>query len=172
MQEEMKKTIERFDFESRGLESVSQRVPDLRGSLNRLREPLQDAGQISIQLAGELKAQTTTVSAHLQSLSENVVRMDEDLRGMQSLRRDLDDMNRTARDAGAQMTRIQDTWPAIEAALRDLEQLNRRARDGEGRARAHADHAHRGHAHAGGSVRDPDMAVGNRADPWAICGSV
>ena len=28
---EMKKTVERFDFESRGLESVSQRVADVRG---------------------------------------------------------------------------------------------------------------------------------------------
>jgi chromosome segregation ATPase len=123
MQEEMKKTIERFDFESRGLESVSQRVSDLRGSLNDFENRYKTLGD-SIQLAGYHKAQTTAVSTHVQSLSENVVRMDEDLRGMQSLRRDLDDMNRTARDAGAQMTRIQDTWPAIEAALRDLEQLN------------------------------------------------
>src|SRR5262249_34765468 len=31
LRDEMKNTVERFDFESRGLESVSQRVADLRG---------------------------------------------------------------------------------------------------------------------------------------------
>ena len=122
VQDELKQAVERFDFESRGLESVSQRVTDMRGALSDFEQRFKGLSESSHTVA-ELDSQTQALAAHLQSLSGEVEQIDEEAGKLQALRRDLDEMSRTARDAGAQVARIEEARPAVEAALRDFEHL-------------------------------------------------
>ena len=120
--DEMKRTIERFDFESRGLESVTQRVADLRGALSDFENRFKTLGESS-QVALELKTQTTALSGQLQVLGDQAADVDREMTKLLGIRRDIDDVLRTSRDAGTRIARIEETRPAVEAALRNLEQL-------------------------------------------------
>ncbi len=120
--DEMKKTVERFDFESRGLESVSQRMADLRGALSDCENRFKGLSESSLALA-ELRSQTKTFASHLQTLSDEVGQVDQEMENFRAIRRDLDETGRAAREAGAQIAQIEEARPAVEAGLRDLEQL-------------------------------------------------
>jgi chromosome segregation ATPase len=120
--DETKKTIERFDFERRGMESVTQRVADLRAALSDCESRFKVLAEPS-QAVGELKSRSESLGSHLQTLTTQVGHVNDELAKLEALRRDLDDTARNARQVGAQMAQIEDLRPAIEAALRDLEQL-------------------------------------------------
>jgi chromosome segregation ATPase len=121
--DEARKSVERFDFESRGLESVTQRVADLRGALSDLEArfaTVSDTGHV----ATELLAQTNGVATRLQGLTAEVGRLDEETRKVQAIRRDLDQAARSAGDATERLARLEEARPAVEAALRDFDQLS------------------------------------------------
>jgi len=120
--DEMKNTIERFDFESRGLESVSQRVGDLRGELNTCEDRFKALHESSLSM-GELKHQVQAVSAQLSSLSQEVGQVDREMSKLQSMRRELDATSNTARTVGEQVARIEASRPAIEQGLSELSRL-------------------------------------------------
>ncbi len=123
VRDEMKNTVERFDFEAKSLESVSQRVADLRGALADFENRFKGVSESSVTVAG-LKTQTEALTAQLQTLSGQAGQIDEDMAKVQAIRRDLDETARTAREAGDRVERIEQARPAVEDALRDIEQLN------------------------------------------------
>jgi len=120
--DEVRKAIERFEFENRGLESVNQRVADLRAALIEFEDRFSGLNE-SAQLVATLTSQTTGLTTQLQGLTADVGRLDEETRKVQAIRRDLDEASRFARDAGERLARVDEARPAIEAALRDIEQL-------------------------------------------------
>ncbi len=122
VRDEMKNTVERFDFERKGLEFVSQRVTDLRSTLSDFENRFKGVSESS-QIVGELKSQTQALAAHLQGLTAEVGRVDDEVEKLRAIRRDLDEIAGTARDAGLRMGRIEESRPALEAAVRDLAQL-------------------------------------------------
>ncbi|MFI5372020.1 MAG: hypothetical protein ACHQ52_10720 [Candidatus Eisenbacteria bacterium] len=121
-QDEMKNSVERFDFESKGLESVSQRVADLRGALadfeNRYRG-LAESGQT----VGELSAQTEALSARVGTLHEQANGIDEDVKQLVAIRRDLEVAGQTSEYLRTQVAHIVEARPAVDAMTRDLGQL-------------------------------------------------
>lgn len=119
---EMKKTVERFDFESRGLESVSQRVADVRGALSDCESRFKALNGPSLAV-GELGARTQGLAAQLQVLGDEVGNVDREMVQFRAIRRDLDETGRTVRGVAAQVSQIEETRPALEAGLRDLERL-------------------------------------------------
>jgi chromosome segregation ATPase len=121
-QDEMKKSVERFDFESRGLESVSQRVTDVRGALSDFELRFKNLAAASQTVAG-LATHTQSLAGQVGSLSAEVARIGEEATKLQGIRRELDDLSRIALDAGTKVARIEEARPAVEAALRDFEQL-------------------------------------------------
>ena len=122
VEDEMKKTVARFDFESRGLESVSQRVTDLRGALTEFETRYKGLSEAS-HTVGELKSQTLTISSNLQTFSEHASRVDIEITKLQAMRRELDETTRVANLVGTHVTRIAESQPAAEAAMRDLTAL-------------------------------------------------
>jgi chromosome segregation ATPase len=119
---EMKKTIDRFEFEGRGLESVTQRIADLRGTIADFENRFQGLAESS-RTAVELKAQTQSLATHLQLLSDQAAEVDGEMVKLQAIRRDLDATVKTARDAGERVTRIEQSRPALDAALASLNGL-------------------------------------------------
>jgi DNA repair exonuclease SbcCD ATPase subunit len=122
VQDEMKKAVERFDFESRGLESVSQRVTDVRGALSDFESRFKGLSE-SGQTVAQLLSQTQGLAGRLEALSSEVVQIEEESAKLQSIRRDLDVLGQAARETGSKVARIEDARPAVDAALRDFEQL-------------------------------------------------
>lgn len=123
MRDEMKVTVERFDFESRGLESISQRVADLRGALTDFENRFRGLTESSQQVA-ELKVQTQALGSHLQNLHAEVGSMDEQLGRLQAMRREVDEIGRASREASVHVNRLQEAGPALDAALRDFDKLS------------------------------------------------
>lgn len=120
--DEMKKSVERFDFESRGLESVSQRVTDVRGALSDFELRFKNLAAASQTVAG-LNGQTQSLTSQVGALSAEVARIGEEATKLQGIRRELDELNRLAGEAGTQVARIEQARPVVEKALQDVDQL-------------------------------------------------
>jgi chromosome segregation ATPase len=122
--DEMKNAVERFEFETRGLESVSQRVADVRAALSDFEtrfKTLTESGH-SIE---ELKSQAQTMTGQLKLIADELGRAGQDSKQLQSLRRELDEAQAASRELSAQVARLDEARPALDAALRDVEQLGR-----------------------------------------------
>lgn len=121
-QEELQKAVERFEFESRGLESVSQRVTDVRNALSDFESRFQGLTESSETVASLLN-RAHGLAGQLHAMSEEVARIEAETAKLQALRRELDETVRTVQDTGSRVARIEDSRPAVDAALADFEQL-------------------------------------------------
>src|SRR5262245_25505658 len=122
MTDTMKNTVERFDYEARGLESVSQRVADRSAAVSACENRFKSLNEASLTM-GDVKHQVEAVTAQLQAVNQEVGSLDKEMGRIQALRRDLDHTGTLARDLGDQITRIENSRGAVEAGLRDLSQL-------------------------------------------------
>ena len=120
--DDVRKSIERFDFESKGLDSVSQRVSDLRTALTDFEARFAGLNE-SNQAVEQLRSQAEALESQFQDLTDDIGLLDEEARKVQALRRDLDEITRLADEASNRTARIDESRPAVEAALRDFEQL-------------------------------------------------
>jgi len=121
--DQTKKAVERFEFESRGLESVNQRVVDLRAALTDCETRVQGVATAT-HTADELTSQTRALAAHVQTLSEEVGRVDIEFERLNAIRRDLDSTEQLAKVASAEVARFVEARPQLEAGLRELNELS------------------------------------------------
>jgi chromosome segregation ATPase len=101
-QDGMKNAVERFDFEGKGLESVSQRVADLRGALADFEHRFKDV-RASGQIVGDLDSRTIALTKQLQDLQDRAAHLDGEVKKSHAVRRDLDETGRKAHDLGEQV---------------------------------------------------------------------
>jgi chromosome segregation ATPase len=120
--DETKKSVERFDFERRGLESATQRVADLRASLADCEDRFRGVNDSKIAVK-EIDAQTNALAGRLQSLTAEAASIDSEIAKLQVIRRELEETGSSAREVGARVARIEELRPAVESALRDLQGL-------------------------------------------------
>ncbi|HEV8480778.1 MAG TPA: hypothetical protein VGR66_08275 [Candidatus Eisenbacteria bacterium] len=120
--DETKKSVERFDFERRALESATQRVSDLRASLADCEERFRGVNDSKIAVK-EIDAQTHALAARLQNLTTEAAQIDSEISKLNTLRHELEETSRASREIGAQVSRIEQLRPVVESALRDLTQL-------------------------------------------------
>jgi chromosome segregation ATPase len=123
-QDGMKNAVERFDFEGKGLEVVSQRVADLRGALADFEHRFKNLEQSS-RTVSDLDSQTRTLAAQLQGLVTEAVELDGEVKKARAIRRDLGEAGRKARDLESQVARIEAARPTVDGILTDLEVLSR-----------------------------------------------
>src|SRR6185369_435173 len=122
--DEIKNAVERFEFETRGLESVSERVTDVRSALSDFETRFKALTEAS-HTAEELKSQTQSMSAQLRLLSEDLARVAQETKQLQAMRRELDQANQSAQELGTKVARLEESRPGVEAALHDVEELGR-----------------------------------------------
>src|SRR5262249_17866910 len=120
--DETRKTLERFDFERRGIESVTQRVADLRAALADCESRFKVLKEPSLA-GGDLQSRAELLAVQFQKLGAEADGIEGEIAKLPALRRELDETGLAAREAGSQMSWIREARPAVEAALRDLEQL-------------------------------------------------
>jgi DNA repair exonuclease SbcCD ATPase subunit len=117
--EETRKSIERFDFERRGMESVTQRVADLRAALSDCEARFRPLGQTG-QTVAALESQSQQLTTRFETLMAQANTIENEAVKLDGIRRDLDETSRTVYDVNSQFASIRQSQPAIEAALRDL----------------------------------------------------
>lgn len=123
-QDGMKNAVERFDFEGKGLESVSQRVADLRGALADFEHRFTDLEKSS-QTVNDLESRTQTLATQVHGLTAEAVQLDGEVKQARVIRRELDEAGRKTRDLETQVARIEAARPAVDGILVDLELLSR-----------------------------------------------
>src|SRR5262245_25360274 len=121
--DQTKKAVERFEFESRGLESVNQRVVDLRASLTDCENRIQGVSQAT-HTADELTSSVRALASHVQTLTDEVGRVDIEFERLNAIRRDLDSTEQIARVASQEVGKFLESRPALERGLRDLSELS------------------------------------------------
>src|SRR5690606_6390434 len=120
--EEVRKAVERYEFDSRGLELVSQRIADLRSSLSDFESRFSGLSE-SKQAVETLQSKVQALASQIDSFATTIGRLDTEAGKVQALRRDLDALARTAGETSDRMARIEEARPAVEAALKEIEQL-------------------------------------------------
>jgi chromosome segregation ATPase len=123
-QDGMKNAVERFDFEGKGLESVSQRVADLRGALADFEHRFKDLEESS-RTVNDLDSQTQALATKVHGLVTEAVRLDGEVKQAHVIQRELDEAGRKTRDLEAQVLRIEAARPTVDGILVDLEVLSR-----------------------------------------------
>jgi chromosome segregation ATPase len=123
-QDGMKNAVERFDFEGKGLESVSQRVADLRGALADFEHRFKNLEESS-RTVNDLDSQTQVLAAQVHGLVAEAVQLDGEVKKARVIQRELDAAGRKTHDLEAQVARIEAARPAVDEILVDLEVLSR-----------------------------------------------
>lgn len=124
LQLQLQKGIERFELESHGVESVSQRIEDLRGSLRACEEragTLEESGQ----LIGELSAKTESLSTHVNSLLGQIADLNDQAARLETIRSEVDSVTSVVDTVKASTDRIEESKPAVDSAMEDLRTLSR-----------------------------------------------
>jgi chromosome segregation ATPase len=121
--DQTKKAVERFEFESRGLEAVNQRVVDLRAALTDCEAKVQGVSQAT-HTADELTSQVRALASHVQTLTDELGRVDQEYERLNAIRRDLDATEQLAKVASIEVGKFVEARPTLEAGLRDLSELS------------------------------------------------
>jgi DNA repair exonuclease SbcCD ATPase subunit len=121
--DEARNSVERFDFESKGLEAVSQRVADLRAALTEFESRYHGLRESS-QTVSELNAQTRGLMSQVEALVADAGRIDAEVRNLHVMRAGLEASRRIAEELGAKVGRIEEARPAVDVVLRDLKELS------------------------------------------------
>ena len=121
--EETRKSIERFDFERSAVESVTQRVVDLRSSLADAESRFKGLGESRVAVR-EIDAQTQSLVQRVSTIAADLADVDQEIVKLTAIRRDLENAGRATREIGAQVERIEQARPSIDAVLRDLERVS------------------------------------------------
>ena len=120
--EESRKTVERFDFERRGLESVTQRVADLRNSVSECETRFRPLTESS-RTMNELLSQTNALGTQLKSIASEASSLDAEIVKLAGLQQGLAEANESASELHARVRTIEDARPALDAVLADLASL-------------------------------------------------
>jgi chromosome segregation ATPase len=124
LQEKLSQSTERFELENRGLETVSQRIADLRSTVSDCENRYSTLDERSRVIA-ELRSQAEDLVKQVGSVGEDLQHLEEEAGHARTLRAEVE---RLAEGVGAvtqRLTRVEEAKPAIESALKDLGSLGR-----------------------------------------------
>jgi len=124
LQADLKHSMERLQLEREGVDSVSQRIVDLRRDLTELEtryEKLED----SSQELPELKNGIEDLSGKLAVTRGEIDRLGEYSQQAQALGSELERIDATAAAANSQLAQVEDARPAAESMLRQFNELHR-----------------------------------------------
>ena len=120
--DESRKTVERFDFERRGLESVTQRVADLRSSVTECETRFRPLTESS-RTMNELLSQAQGLGTQLRSIASEAAALDGEIAKLAGLKQGLAEAIESASELHARARTIEDARPQLDAGLHDLATL-------------------------------------------------
>lgn len=124
LRDDVRKTVERFELENRGLDTVSQRIVDLRGGLGDFEERFR-ALDASRQAIGNVQASADGLGTRLGAMSKEVEQLAEQASKVRVIGAEVTRLDGLAGELAQRVGRIEDARPAVEGALEELRELNR-----------------------------------------------
>jgi chromosome segregation ATPase len=119
LREQMRKSSEGFELEHRGLHAVSERVADLRAAVKECeaRFAVLDAAS---QGAAAVQAQTQALGEQTSSISQEVIRLQDELRRMAAMRLEAERLVAIAAETAQRMQRIEELTPRLDTVSEQL----------------------------------------------------
>jgi chromosome segregation ATPase len=122
LREQARNSAERFKIENQGLESVSQRVADLRGMLLTVEERFHALDGSSEGIT-DIRARAEHLSTELATIVGEVSKLDEQAERVRAIRTDVAALDQTVGDMTRRVGDLEASRPAVEGALRELGDL-------------------------------------------------
>ena len=124
LQTDLKHSVDRLMLELDGVESVSQRIVDLRRDLSELESRYEKLEDSSAELP-ELSTGINEVCVKLADARLEIERLGEYSQQAESIGLELKRIDRTAQAANAELAQVEETRPAAESLLRQFNELFR-----------------------------------------------
>jgi chromosome segregation ATPase len=119
LREQMRKSSEGFELEHRGLHAVSERVADLRAAVKEC-EGRFDVLDAASQGAAAVQAQTQALGEQTSGISQEVIRLQEELRRVGAMRLEAERLVTIAAETAQRMQRIEDLTPRLDTVSQQL----------------------------------------------------
>ncbi len=124
LREEARRSVDRLESEKQGVDTVSQRMVDLRSGLADFEHRFRALNESS-QTLGAVQSQAESLAMQVESLHQDIVGLEDEARKARTVRRELADLDDLVTEARDGVGRIEEVRPALETALRDFESLSR-----------------------------------------------
>jgi chromosome segregation ATPase len=124
LQEKLSQSTERFELENRGLETVSQRIADLRSTVNDCETSFSTLDERSRVIA-ELRSQAENLVEQVGSVGDDVQHLEEQAGHARTLRAEVERLAEGVSAVTERLEQVEEAKPAIESALKDLGSLGR-----------------------------------------------
>ena len=119
LREQMRKSSEGFELEHRGLHAVSERVADLRAAVKEC-EARFDVLDAASQGAAAVQAQTQALGEQTAGIGQEIVRLNDELRRVGSMRLEAERLVAIANETAQRMQRIDELTPRLDAVVQQL----------------------------------------------------
>ncbi|HKV50122.1 MAG TPA: hypothetical protein VJO52_02885 [Gemmatimonadaceae bacterium] len=123
MRDEMKSSAERFELENRSLDSVSERIVELRTAQKDCETRLSSLDATARTLA-ETDARSRGLAEQVSELAEDVERITAQADRLRAVRDDVGGLESALSDMTQRMERVEGLKPDVDSILRDLATLN------------------------------------------------
>jgi DNA repair exonuclease SbcCD ATPase subunit len=122
MRDEMKNSINYFKTELQGVNSVSQRIVELRNALNEFDGRFNSMDE-STKILNQVNAKADGLSKQVAVVAEDVGRVEKQTEKLQRVGREVDRLDQVTQEIRNRMAQIEEAQPAIESALKDFGKL-------------------------------------------------
>ena len=116
------KTMEKFDLENRGLDSVSQRIVDLRSSVKSVEERIPQLEQARKRI-GEVHSETSGLALRFDELNKSLGHSEQELDRVKALYGEVERLDSAVTEVTERVGVIEEARPSIDDAVADLRQL-------------------------------------------------
>jgi chromosome segregation ATPase len=124
LQEQLRRNVERFELENRGLETVTERIADLRKSLLDAEARFEGLEGTGTEIE-ELTSRTEGLVTQVGSVGSELERLAGDGERVRALQAELGQLSHGVESLTQAVGRLEQARPSIDAGLEDLGNLNR-----------------------------------------------
>jgi chromosome segregation ATPase len=120
---EMETSSERFELENQSLDSVSERIAELRGGVKEC-ETRVSLLTMATRAIGEIDARAKTIAAQVGTVGEDINRIAGQAERLRAVRDDVGMLDKALTDMSQRMERVEAARPVVEVIARDLGSLS------------------------------------------------
>ncbi|MGH7612701.1 MAG: hypothetical protein ACREMW_01490, partial [Gemmatimonadales bacterium] len=120
--DEVQRTVERFHADNEGLETVGQRIADLRGVLTDAEGRVRALDE-SRRTVEDLRARTDGLTSQLSTIADDVAQLQTQAERVRAVQENADRLAEAVEGMTQRAARLEATQPTVEAVLRDFASL-------------------------------------------------
>ena len=122
LRDDVQRTVKRFELENQGLDSVGQRILDLRGGLTELEGRVRSLDEASRRIS-EVQAKTEGLRIQLDDVAEDVGELEQQAERVRAIEATAARLQETVDGVAQRTARLEQSKPMVEAVLHDVASL-------------------------------------------------